>query len=143
MYIYIYIYICIHIHIIHVMIGIHMFTICMRVYIYIYICMCVALPGARLLTGHPRASQARAAYILWKSDSIHHHLLEVTCETANVLELKQKLLYTTPSGWWWCIESVFRILAMAYDGETSQALVWYRAPCKIHVYVYVCMYVCM
>ena len=33
--------------------------------------------------------------------SIHHHLLELTFETANVLELKQQPLYTTPSGWWW------------------------------------------
>ena len=43
-----------------------------------------------------------------KRDSIHHHLLEAIPETANVLELRQKLLYTTPSGWWLCIESVFR-----------------------------------
>ena len=43
-----------------------------------------------------------------KGDSIHHHLLEAVSETANVLELRQKLLYTTPSGWWWCIKSVFR-----------------------------------
>ena len=47
-----------------------------------------------------------------KRDSIHNHLLEVTFETATVLELRQTLLYTTPSGrwWWWCIESVFRSL---------------------------------
>ena len=43
-----------------------------------------------------------------KRDSILHHLLETISETASVLELRQKLLYTTPSGWWWCIESVFR-----------------------------------
>ena len=36
--------------------------------------------------------------ILGKTDSIHHQLLEGTFETANVLELRQKLLYTTPSG---------------------------------------------
>ena len=36
-----------------------------------------------------------------KRDSIRHHLLEVTFETATVPELRQKLLYTTPSGWWW------------------------------------------
>ena len=36
-----------------------------------------------------------------KRDSIHHHLLEVSFETATVPELKQKLLSTTPSGWWW------------------------------------------
>ena len=45
-----------------------------------------------------------------KTDSsIHRHLQEVTFETTSVLELRQKLLCTTPSGcWWWCIESVFR-----------------------------------
>ena len=35
-----------------------------------------------------------------KRDSIHHHLLEKESETANVLELRQKLLHTTTSGWW-------------------------------------------
>ena len=35
-----------------------------------------------------------------KRDPIHHHLLETISEAANVLELRQKLLYTTPSGWW-------------------------------------------
>ena len=43
-----------------------------------------------------------------KRDSIHHHLLETVSKTANVLELRQKLPYTTPSGWWWCIKSFFR-----------------------------------
>ncbi len=44
-----------------------------------------------------------------KTDSIHHHHhLKGDFETATVLELRQKPLYTTPSGWWWCIESVFR-----------------------------------
>ena len=43
-----------------------------------------------------------------KRDSIHHHLLEAVSESANVPELRQKLLYTTPSGLWWCINSVFR-----------------------------------
>ena len=43
-----------------------------------------------------------------KRDSKHHHLLEAISETAKVLELRHKLLYTTPSGWSWCIESVFR-----------------------------------
>ena len=36
-----------------------------------------------------------------KRDSVHHHLLEVIFETATVLELRQKLPHTTPSGWWW------------------------------------------
>ena len=29
-------------------------------------------------------------------------------ETTSVLGLRQKLLYTTPSGWWWSINSLFR-----------------------------------
>ena len=36
-----------------------------------------------------------------KIHSIHHHLLEVTFETATVLGLRDKSFYTTPSGWWW------------------------------------------
>ena len=36
--------------------------------------------------------------IFGKRDSTHHHLLEAISETAKVLELRQKLLYTTPSG---------------------------------------------
>ena len=51
------------------------------------------------------------AYDVGKRDSIH--LLEVIFETATVPELRQQLLYTTPSGWWrWCIESVFRDMLM-------------------------------
>ena len=34
---------------------------------------------------------------LRKRDFIHHHLLETISETADVLELRPKLLYTTPS----------------------------------------------
>ena len=63
----------------------------------------------------PNASRCRAMRgAIGKRDSIHHHLLEVTFETANVLGLRQKLLYTTPSGWWWwwCIESVFRTMPL-------------------------------
>ena len=43
--------------------------------------------------------------------SRHHHLLEVIVRTATVLELRQKLLYTTHSvwWWWWCIEPVFQL----------------------------------
>ena len=40
-----------------------------------------------------------------------HHLLDAISETANVQELRQKLLHTTPSGWWWRIESLFRVTA--------------------------------
>ena len=62
---------------------------------------------------------------LGKTDSIHHHLLEVTSETANVQELKQKLLYTTTSGWWWCwcIESVFRSFDLINTCKTIGAAV--------------------
>ena len=51
----------------------------------------------------------RERYVNGKRDPVHHRLLETISETATVLELKQQLLYTTPSGWWWRIESVFRI----------------------------------
>ena len=66
----------------------------------------VVLVG-RPLQHHPRARGVRA--VPGKRDSIHRHLLEVISETATVPELRQKLLYTTPSGWWWCIESVSRV----------------------------------
>ena len=56
-------------------------------------------------------------------DSIDHHLLEVICETATVPELRQKLLYATPSGWWWCKESVFHICVYIYI--------------IIHIYIYI------
>ena len=63
----------------------------------------------------PRHGQGKDTCIMYctgKRDSIHHHLLEVTFETTNVLESRQQPLYTNPSGWWWwwwwCIESVFR-----------------------------------
>ena len=64
-----------------------------------------------------------------KRDSIHRHLLEAVSETANVLELRQKLLYTTPSGWWWwwCIESVLRRYLVA-DKWSQQ----YWGRCKSH-----------
>ena len=36
--------------------------------------------------------------VIGKTDSSHHHLLEVTFETANVLELRQTLPCATPLG---------------------------------------------
>ena len=58
----------------------------------------------------PRASRLASITVLCgKRDSIHHHLLEGTFETATVLELREKPLYSAPSGWWWCIDSVFRL----------------------------------
>ena len=54
--------------------------------------------------------------ITGKRDSTHHQLLEAISESGNMLELRQRLLYTTPSGWWWwwwCIESVFRITSQS------------------------------
>ena len=50
---------------------------------------------------NPR-SLLHPGFMYGKRDSIHHHLLEVTFETANVLELKPKLLHAAPSWWWWC-----------------------------------------
>ena len=88
-YIYIYIYICIYIYI-----YIHIHTY-MSIYIYIYIYI------------HP-SEGTKGGFNNGKRDSLHHHLLEVMFETATVPELRQTLLYTTPSGWWWCIDSVFR-----------------------------------
>ena len=67
-------------------------------------------------------------FIMWqKRDSIHHHLQEVTCETATVLEWRQKLLYTTPSGWWWrCIKSFFRscllLLSLSCSSSGSSSI---------------------
>ena len=52
--------------------------------------------------------------VVGKRDSIHHHLLKVTLETATVPELRQKLLYTTPSGWWWYTDSVFRVVQLPF-----------------------------
>ena len=46
--------------------------------------------------------------ILGKRDSIHYHLLEAISETATVLKLRQKLLYSTPSGLGGGIKSFFR-----------------------------------
>ena len=47
-----------------------------------------------------------------KRASIHRHPLEAISETATVLELRQRILYTTPSGWWWwwCLKSLFRVI---------------------------------
>ena len=50
--------------------------------------------------------------IIGKTDSIHHHHLKGKFETATVPELRQTPVYTNPSGWWWCIESVFRIIVV-------------------------------
>ena len=70
-----------------------------------------------------------------KRDSIHHHLLEAMYEATYMLELRQKLLYTTPSGWWWwCIGSVFRtseasnsgILTREFLARTLAARTWAR-----------------
>ena len=68
-----------------------------NVFAYIYICNAIKI-------NYNNNQENNAG----KRDSIHHHLPEVIVETATVPELRQKLLYTTPSGWWWCIESVFR-----------------------------------
>ena len=56
------------------------------------------------ISGGPRRQMActvQAPQTWEERDSTHHHLLEVTSETVTVPELRQKLLYTNPSGWWW------------------------------------------
>ena len=73
----------------------------------------------------PEARHVEAELVPGKTDSIHHELLEAIHETATVLELRQTLLYTTPSGWWWwwCLKSVFREpVAVVVHGERVEAL---------------------
>ena len=86
---YVCMYVCMH-ACMHACMHVCMY-VCMYVCIYIYIYICTYI-------------------ILGKTDSIHHHHLKGNFETATVPELRQKPLYTTPSGWWWCIESVFRVI---------------------------------
>ena len=78
----------------------------MYIYIYAYMHICVLQRPSCA----PRGPDNNI--ISGKTDSIHHHHLKGNFETATVPELRQKPLYTTPSGWWWCIESVFRIRAL-------------------------------
>ena len=79
------------------------------IYIYIYTHIRFPLIAGGGAAGIPRGGR-RDHHLhglgLGKRDSIHHHLLEPISETANVVESKRKLLYTTPSGWWWCIHPV-------------------------------------
>ena len=56
-------------------------------------------------------------------------------ETATVPELRQKLLYTTPSGWWFCTESVFRIFISTLEETTSLSF----CIC-IYTYIYIYIY---
>ena len=45
----------------------------------------------------------------------------------NALELRQKLLYTTPSGWWWwwwCVDSLFRRRAPQRRPRASVGSCW-------------------
>ena len=64
-----------------------------------------------------------------KRDSIHHHLLEVTSETATAPDLRRKPLYATPSGWRWRIDSVFRQASKSGRGGAEKI----RCPWKIFV----------
>ena len=41
-------------------------------------------------------------------------------DAETVPELRQKPPYTTPSGWWWCIESVFRIRVAQHSDVDPQ-----------------------
>ena len=79
---------------------------------------------------------------------LYHHLLEAISETATVLELRQQLLYTTPSGWWRCIRSLFRTIVIwsqvdlavteqtpgSYRGDRTQNRL------KGHIYIYIYIY---
>ena len=76
---------------------------CRRVYIYIYIYI------------YTKGGAGGTAYDSGKRDSMHHHLLEVAVERQK---LRQKLLYTTPSGWWW----------------------WYIC---VYTYTYIYIYICI
>ena len=68
-----------------------------------------------------------------RRDSRHHHLLEAMSGTANVLALRQRLLYTTPSGWWWwCIESLFRSMSCFHQSrEACRHPPAFRLPTKV------------
>ena len=62
-------------------------------------------------------------HVFWEESSIHHHLQEAISETANVLELRQKLPYTTPSGWRWCTKSLLRyMLSPPFRSQTRSVL---------------------
>ena len=59
----------------------------------------IPLPARRLGACEHRASAARAqCRVFGKKGSLHNHLAEAISETTDVLELRQGLLYTTPSG---------------------------------------------
>ena len=93
-----------YIHILYIYIYIH---VCVYIYIYTYVDLSLSISLSLSLSIYIYICEP----ISGKRDSIHHHLLETISETAHVLELRQKLLCATPSGWWRCIESVFRISA--------------------------------
>ena len=97
----------------------------MYIYIYIYIHTYV-FTYSRLRPLMPDPHDERQ---VGKRDSMYHRLLEVISETATVLESRQKLLYITPSRWWWCIKSLFRQVtsALARTGSRRLGSGWMRA----------------
>ena len=76
-------------------------------------------PGGLQRRGGSTTGRRPYEVLTGRRDSMHH-LLEVIFEAETVPDLRQKPLYTTPSGWWWwwwwwwwCIESVFRVQTLA------------------------------
>ena len=54
---------------------------------------------------------------------IHTASMRFYTPTATVQELRQKPLYTTPSGRWWCIESVLRSYGLCIFSNTIQYII--------------------
>ena len=92
------------------------------------ICINTILLTPRRPTVRSSMDHGSDRYMSGKRDSIHHHLLEAISETANVLELKQKLLYTIPFGWWWwwCIKSFLRYMSQKVVARAATAGAWHR-----------------
>ena len=120
MYVYIYIYILYTTYVqlyIYIYIHIYLYTHIQQtriVYIYADWARRLHVDARQLRSG---CDLLRTAVVVqnmtWKRDSTHHNLPDFIFETATVLELRQQLVYTTPSGsgWlWWCIKSLFRMI---------------------------------
>ena len=73
----------------------------------------------RRVFAHPRTEiseqTSKPGSTVGKRDSIHNDLLEAISETANVFELRQKLLYTTPSRWLCCMKSLFPTITRSHS----------------------------
>ena len=86
----------------------------------------LCLQKVSYLTCCCRESAARALLPVrvtcWKRDSINCHLLDAISETATVHELRQQLLYTTPSRGWWCLEPLFRTKIASQRAQPLESL---------------------